>query len=73
MYVGLNNTEGCTFATLSAVNPAWGGTKSTQIWLTKSCIKVYIQYTSLIEKSTTFKLLFEDGLNAIKFGKELAK
>jgi hypothetical protein len=73
MYTGLNNNDGCTFGTLSAVNAACGGTATSQIWLSKSCKTVFIQYTSFIESSTNFKLLFKEALRSVKFGKELIK
>ena len=69
MYTGLNNKTGCTFGTLTAINAACGATKSTQIWLSKSCKSVYIQYTSFKESSTNFKKLFEKALSGLKYGK----
>jgi len=73
LYTGLKNDAGCTFGTLSTVNAACGGTRTSQIWLSKSCKTVYIQYTSFIESSTNFKLLFKEALRSVKYGKDLVK
>ena len=73
MYSGLNNNDGCTFGTLSAVNAACSATKSTQIWISKSCKTVFIQYTSFKESSTNFKLLFKKALSSVKYGKKIVQ
>ena len=73
MYAGLNNKDGCTSGILSVVNAACGSSKTSQIWLSKSCKTVFIQYTSFLESSTNFKLLFKKALQSVKYGKELVK
>jgi len=73
MYSGLNHEDGCTFGTLSAVNAACSATKSTQIWISKSCKTVFIQYTSFKESSTNFKLLFKKALSSVKYGKKIVQ
>lgn len=73
MYAALKNSDGCTHGALSAVNAANGGSATSQIWLSKSCKYVFIQYTSFIESSTNFNLLFKDALGSVKFGRTLVK